>query len=324
MNGPDVRDDPMRRLREKTAPPPLNILGRPVHGVISWNINDTCNYRCSYCTQRFMPWRGRILRDAGEVDRYLSAFATLPGGTWEIKLSGGEPFAQPGIEDIAAGLVRLGHIVSIQTNFSAPERRIRAFLEATKGALHVFSASLHLEYASVDAFLTRFRWVEPWVREAGVRFNVTSVATPGRLVQLRDEVAPRFRDAGIPFKVQPEKQRGYVRDYTPEELAILQALGGHNRLGEIAHDFQGRLCWAGARYVVIKSTGEAFRCYAASRVGGVFARCGSVAEGLQLDSGPRPCPYTYCNCSVPIERGMIEGVPQRRESAAGPDFTGDT
>jgi organic radical activating enzyme len=322
VNAPPLRDDPMRRFREASAPPPLTLLGRSVHGVISWNINDTCNYRCSYCTQRFMPWRGKILKGDAEVDHYLSAFAGLPGGTWEVKLSGGEPFAQPGLEAIAGGLVRLGHLVSIQTNFSAPERRIRAFLEATEGALHVFSASLHLEYATVDAFLERYRWVEPWVRTHGVRFNVTSVATPARLAQLRDEIAPRFRDAGISFKVQPEKQRGYVRDYSPDELAMLTELGGHNRLGEIAHDFQGRLCWAGARYVVIKSTGEAYRCYAASRVGGVFARCGSVAEGLRLEERPRPCPYTYCNCSVPIERGMIEGVPRRAE-AAGVDAEGE-
>jgi len=303
--------DPMAAMRLAAEPPPLMMLGRQVHGVVSWNINDTCNYRCSYCTQRFMPWRGKILRGSAEVDRYLHAFAGLPGGTWEVKLSGGEPFAQPGIEDIAAGLVRLGHIVSIQTNFSAPDRRLMTFLEATEGALHVFSASLHLEYTKAETFIARRALLAPWIEAFGVRFNVTSVATPGRLRELHDVIAPAFAAAKISFKVQPEKQRGYVRDYTPDELALLEALGGHNHLGEVSPDFQGRLCWAGARYLVIKSSGEAFRCYPASRVGGTYARCGSIAEGISVLEGPRPCPYTYCNCSVPIERGMVQGVRPR-------------
>jgi len=303
--------DPMKALRLAAEPPPLTMLGRAVHGVISWNINDTCNYRCSYCTQRFMPWRGKILKGTDEVDRYLHAFEALPGGTWEIKLSGGEPFAQPGLEDIAGGLVRLGHIVSIQTNFSAPERRLKAFLEATEGALNVFSASLHLEYADVDAFIARRAILAPWIEHHGVHFNVTSVATPAKLRDLHDRVAPAFAAAGISFKVQPEKQRGYVRDYSPDELAILESLGGHNRMGEVSPDFQGRLCWAGARYIVIKSTGEAFRCYPASRVGGTYAKCGSIQDGITLSDGPRPCPYTYCNCSVPIERGMVQGIRPR-------------
>ncbi|MCC6624328.1 MAG: hypothetical protein IT385_23960, partial [Deltaproteobacteria bacterium] len=79
-------------------------------------------------------------------------------------------------------------------------------------------------------------------------------------------------------------------------------------------DFQGRPCWAGARYFVLKSTGEAWRCYAASRVGGRHARVGSLADGFALADGPRACPYTYCNCTVPIERGMIAGVAPRDEA----------
>ena len=282
----------------------LAVLGRRVDGVVSWNVNDTCNYRCSYCTQRFMPERTYRL---AEIERYLAAFRRLPG-SWEVKLSGGEPFQQPGLAELAAGLVAAGHVVSVQTNFSAPEARLRAFLEATRGALHVFSVSLHLEYASPEAFAERYEIVEPYVREHGVRFNVTSVAVAARLEELRDVVAPFFAARGIAFKVQPEKIRGQVRDYTDEERGVLLELGGHNQTGEIAHDFQGRLCHAGARYVVIKSDGEAYRCYGASRYGGRYARLGSFVDGIELLDGPRLCPYTYCNCTVPIHRGMIQGT----------------
>ncbi len=172
---------------------PLQVLGRELDGVVSWNVNDTCNYRCSYCTQRFMPERSYRLE---EVERYLAAFRRLPG-SWEVKLSGGEPFQQPGLEEIASGLVAAGHVVSVQTNFSAPEGRLRGFLEATRGALHVFSVSLHLEYATPSDIAERYAVVEPFVRQHGVRFNVTSVAVPARLEELRDVVAPFFAERGI-------------------------------------------------------------------------------------------------------------------------------
>ncbi|HRE90917.1 MAG TPA: radical SAM protein [Myxococcota bacterium] len=295
--------------RKAVPPPALRLLGREVTGTVSWNMNDTCNYRCSYCTQRFNPDRSGHLDDAA-IARHIRAFTTLPG-CWEVKLSGGEPFRQPGLVDIARGLVAHGHIVSIQTNFSAPERQLLAFLEATTGSLHVFAASLHLEYATVAEFIARQKLLEPWVRDHGLSFCVTSVATPARLRELHDEVAPAFREAGIRFKVQPEKVHGVVRSYSDDEQRLLLALGGHNGLGDIAPDFQGRLCWAGSRYLIVKTSGEAFRCCAASRVGGKWARVGSIDEGFDLRDGPRACAYTHCNCTVPIERGMIAGVSPR-------------
>ncbi|MFO0745160.1 MAG: radical SAM protein [Myxococcota bacterium] len=295
--------------RAASRPPEPLVLGRKIHGVVSWNMNDTCNYRCSYCTQRFMPDRSGHLDDA-EVEAHVAAFRRLPG-SWEVKLSGGEPFQQPGLVAIVKALVDAGHVVSVQTNFSAPERKLTAFLEATRGNLHVFAASLHLEYASAAEFIARYELVRPFVAAHGVSFCVTSVATPARLGELRDQVAPAFRAAGIRFKVQPEKVHGVVRSYSADERATLLELGGHNGLGVIAADFQGRLCWSGSRYLVVKSSGQAYRCYPAARHGGRHAARGHVASGFVLDDAPRPCPYPHCHCTVPIERGMIQGVAPR-------------
>ena len=83
-----MKPEPLPPLPERPiwpAPP------EPARGVISWNMNTSCNYRCGYCTQRFLDDRGRW---ASDLPRFLAAFARLPGA-WEIKLSGGEPFVQP-------------------------------------------------------------------------------------------------------------------------------------------------------------------------------------------------------------------------------------
>ncbi|MDG2381587.1 MAG: radical SAM protein [Pirellulaceae bacterium] len=291
-------------LQQRSTPQTeATLLGRRITGVVSWNMNDSCNYRCSYCTQRHMPDRTGTLE---EIEQTLLAFSTLPGH-WEFKLSGGEPFQQPGLDAIVSGLVAMGHCISVQTNFSANESRLLSFLEATRGALNLFSASLHLEYADARSFLDKYQIVQPFEKD-GLRFHITTVGVPDRLVQIRDEIEPFFRKHNLVFKVQPEKVGGYLRDYSPEQKQILLELGGHNQTGRIAHNFQGKLCHSGTNYIVIKSTGEAFRCYPASRVGGQFARLGSLSEGITLLDGARICPYTYCNCTVPIQRGMIEGV----------------
>ncbi len=288
---------------------PLEVLGRKLDGVVTWNMNDTCNYRCSYCTQRHMPERSFRIGDTSAADRYLKAFESLPGA-WEIKLSGGEPFQQPHLAHIVAGLVAQGHVISVQTNFSASEAKLDAFFEASHGSLHIFSASLHLEYATPADFIARYRRhvADIVAANAGVRFVVTSVATADRLEELRDVVAPELAAAGIRLKVQPEKFRGDVRRYTAEQHAILLQLGGHNDTGVVAPDFFGRRCLAGSRYLAIKSDGTVWRCYPASRHGGRYARLGSLHEGFAVLDEAKTCPYTYCNCTVPIHRGMMEGV----------------
>lgn len=282
----------------------MNATPRPEEGVISWNINTACNYRCSYCTQRFKEDRGRWSRD---TPRFLESFARLPG-RWEIKLSGGEPFVHPTLNEIVAGLASLGHRISVVTNFSAPRKKLLEFLKAARGRVGIFSCSLHLEYAE-DDFLDKAVWMadqlavfaDPALKAP--HLCVTSVATRERLASLR-ELSERYRAAGITFKVQPEKQNRDLISYEPNERAQILELGGHNLTGELAFDFEGLPCWSGSRYFILDDVGQAFRCYPARRY--KVERMGNFLDPhFQLADGPAPCRYKYCNCTVPIDRGMM-------------------
>lgn len=270
----------------------------PLEGVVSWNLNTACNYRCTYCTQRLLEDRQRWSRD---VDAFVAGFARLPGD-WELKLSGGEPFLHPRFLELVERLVAQGRRLSVVTNFSAPETTLRAFAELTAARPGLLSASLHLEYVDPAAFRTK---LDRFAAGYAGRVCVTCVATRTnlpRLAELRARFAPHA------FKIQPEKQARDVIAYTPEEHAQLVALGGHNGTGMVEPSFTGRPCWAGARYLVVDDRGEAFRCYPARRHR--QERLGNVLDGsLRLAFGPTPCPYRYCNCTVPPERGMVEGDP---------------
>jgi len=279
---------------------------RPEEGAVSFNINTACNYRCSYCTQRFKEDRGRWSRD---TPRFLEAFARLPG-RWEIKLSGGEPFVHPTLFEIVEGLSELGHRISVVTNFSAKREKLEAFVEAARGRVGVFSCSLHLEYVDdIEAFADQAAWLQgrlearadPELPKPSV--CVTSVATREALPRL-PSIASIFASRGVVFKVQPEKQDRDVIRYTPEEEAAILSLGGHNATGEIEHDFGGLPCWAGSRYFILDDEGRAFRCYPARRyrveVMGDF-----LSPDFRLAEGPSTCLYSSCNCTVPISRRMM-------------------
>lgn len=269
----------------------------PLEGVVSWNMNTTCNYRCSYCTQRFVDDRGQWAHD---LPRFIAAFAALPGD-WEIKLSGGEPFRHPDFLDAVAQLAAARRRVSVVTNFSAPLDELVAFADATRTRPGLISASLHLEYTDPDDFLAKVLALQP--RHAG-RVVVTCVATRDnlpRLPVLRD----RFTAAGVPFRVQPEKQDRDVIAYDDSEREQLIQLGGHNGTGEIAPSFAGEPCWAGARYFIVDHTGEAYRCYPARRLR--RERLGNLLDGsFRLRTEAEPCRYAYCNCTVPQQRGMVQ------------------
>lgn len=273
----------------------------PLEGVVSWNMNTTCNYRCSYCTQRFLDDRKAWARD---LPRFVDALCDLPGD-WHVKLSGGEPFRHPDFLGAVGRLVAGGVRVSVVTNFSASRDVLGAFAQVTASRPGTLSASLHLEYADVASFRDKLAWFTDL--HAGDTC-VTVVATRAILPRL-DELAELFQD--LNFKVQPEKQDRDVIDYTPAERSALLRFGGHNGTGSIAPDLSGRPCWAGARYFVMDHAGHAWRCYPARRFGrardtpnpGEYL--GNLLDGLDLALDPALCPYSYCNCTVPQQRGMV-------------------
>ena len=263
---------------------------------MSWNMNTTCNYRCTYCTQRFVDSRAQWARD---LPRFIEAFCQLPGD-WEIKLSGGEPFQHPNFIETVTALAEAGRRISVVTNLSAKPATLRAFAQVTHKRPGVISASLHLEYDEPEAFADK---VTALAKEHAGSICVTCVATRDNLPRL-EALRALFDAAGVVFKVQPEKQDRDVIAYTAGEREQLLQLGGHNQTGNIAPNFEGRMCWSGARYFIVDHCGEAYRCYPARRYR--KEHLGNLLDAsFRLIRGAQPCLYSYCNCTVPQQRGMV-------------------
>jgi len=278
--------------------------------LVEWQVCGICNYRCSYCIQS-APYRtGHPTEE--QIDKLLGFFGRLTG-TWEIKMTGGEPFAFPGFAArIVPGLLKgTPHTLSLLTNLSAPWPVLRRFAEETGPRLGIVSASLHLEHTGTARFVERARTLRQLMAPSA-RLVVNAVLVPGRLEAIL-EARQQVLEAGLPFFPQIMKVKNTasgVASYAAEERELLhQLLGDHPspRQANVAPSYRGRDCWAGAEYFVLTLSGEAWSCRAARRVGQGYL--GQVLEGdLRLRGGPERCTYDLCPCTTPANRGMIEGT----------------
>lgn len=274
---------------------------------VEWQVCGVCNYDCSYCIQSKKHRVGHPSDD--EIARFLDFFEGLPGA-WEVKTTGGEPFAFKGfMGEIVPGLAsRTPHTLSTLTNLSAPWAVLSRFAELTKGRLGIVSASLHLEHADVDAFVDKARRLRDAI-DASARLVVNAVLVPGRLEEIA-RAKERVVSAGLPFFPQVMKVKGGVHAYDAVDRPRVTDLVGISpspRRANTAPSYKGRTCWVGVDYFVLTQRGDAFACRTSKRHG--EGALGNVLAGtFRLAEGPAPCPYDICPCTVPANRGMIEGV----------------
>jgi len=203
-------------------------------------------------------------------------------------------------------MARTDHRISVLTNFSSNRRDLMLFARATRGRLAVFSASLHLEFISAEAFVDKAVWFQHLI-EPGVRFVVNQVVLPGR-----EDEAMRCRALvearGLRWFAQLYKTDGAVASYADSD-ALVQLIGTrpNARRANVAPSYRGLRCWAGVDYFVVDKDGGAWACRTAKRHGEGYL--GNVYDGrVERLTGPMPCSYDICPCTVPVNRGMIEGV----------------
>lgn len=285
----------------------------PHQPTVEWQICGVCNYHCNYCIQS--PVRRQGQPSKAEIAAMIDFLALLPD-CWEIKMTGGEPFASRHFLDFLLPelLRRTPHRLSLLTNLSAADEDIDQFARLSRGRLGIVSASLHLDFTSVEAFLNRLCRLRDAAGE-DVAFVVNSVLVPRRLSDLTS-VREEVRRAGFRFYPQLMKVKGGMHPYSAHDRALIENIVGDwdtaeaQRTANFAPSYEGRRCWAGARYLVLAQDGEAWTCRTAKRHG--QGGLGNTSKGqVALRDGPEPCPYPICPCAVPANRGMIEGVSPR-------------
>ena len=274
---------------------------------VEWQVAGHCNYDCTYCIQKPSSRIGRPDGDA--VASFLDFFERLPG-RWEIKMTGGEPFAfKDFLNAIVPGLIaRTPHTLSVLTNLSAPLPSLLRFATLTHGRLGIVSASLHLETVTAAEFADKAAAFRDSLAPSG-RFVVNSVLVPGRLdavLAARDVLAAR----GLRLFPQLMKVGGGLATYGDAEQGALRELLGDApgpERANVSPSYFGRRCWTGVDYFVLLQDGDAWSCRTARRHRDGYLG-NALAGTFALGTEARRCPWAICPCTVPANRGMIEGV----------------
>ncbi len=273
---------------------------------ISWNIGSGCNYDCSYCVQGAGHTGFPNLRD---MEPYKDFFRKIGPG-WEVKISGGEPFLFPGLIQVVEWLRESGQEVSVVTNFSFPRGLYRRFFRTAGPGLRSFSVSLHREKADWKKFLKKCRWAAKKIRTTPHgSLVVNSVVEPGKVREL-EIIKQAFEAEGIRFYPQLERRKGKPVPFSAEEQEIIARMADNKKPFAINAGFSktGRQCRAGMNYFVITPEGECYRCYPSKKDPTGAGYLGNIPRGdVKLRKNPAPCPYEICNCTVPLNRGMVEG-----------------
>ena len=276
-------------------------------GVLEWQVAGACNYDCSYCIQSPRYRRGRPERD--KLEAALAWFCGL-SGPWELKCSGGEAFAHPLFLELVvpALMERSSHWISVLTNFSASRAELSTFAALTRGRLRVFSASLHLESVEPGPFVEKARWFVDQLDAVGPQFVVNQVVLPGKEADAA-RCKKLVEGAGLRWFPQLYKTKRGVSDYP--DPAALSALIGKNptpKEANLSPSYFGRRCEAGRRYGVVDKDGALWSCRSAKRHNDGYL--GNIFDGsAKLWTQIRRCPFDRCPCTVPANRGMIEGIP---------------
>lgn len=277
--------------------------------LVSWNLSNKCNYRCSYCPD--------ILHNGSTgwpewsvVERFIENF-NLPGKQVCFRISGGEPTYWKHFIDLAKLIKSKGHTFSFLTNASRPIEYFKEIDQYTDGLI----ISYHLEYANIDHFVNIAN-----AMSGPVAVNLMLVKDQfEKIVDIAAELYAKSPKLAIWPKVvldktsNPDCITNNPADYTAEQLEIIrkwpyfrklddsklhrgdillnnQVVTANDLLLEGKNKFQGWDCWGGLHMLSIDKWGDIYR--ADCTVGGKLGNLSSY----KLPKSPVSCTFEKCSC----------------------------
>ncbi|MBM3255300.1 MAG: radical SAM protein, partial [Candidatus Omnitrophica bacterium] len=268
----------------------------PYRVFATWNIHYACNYRCAYChapkpehkdarQARYIPRNAWIDIWKRMYDRY---------GTWEMLISGGEPFAYPAFMELIIELSKI-HLVGICTNL---EWDVFSFVESVDPQRVRIETSFHPEFSDLSRFIEKLKALKSHGFEPTVNF----VPWPPLLEQMKN-IKEAIEAAGCQLTLQPFigqfENRSYPQDYTEEERGHFRIFKDDCNLKTLdfkttkeSNSTKGKLCRMGQNYVFIHPDGEVSRCCRDH----TFSLGNIIGDSFKLLEEPIACNAENCNC----------------------------
>jgi len=256
-----------------------------------WKINNTCNFSCAYCMNRFENTSNIVTVYSPEKMR--SFFDNI--GSWLIMITGGEPFIYPRFVDICKELEN-NHYLQVTTNLSS--ETIYDFADRINPErVFLLSASFHYIERNNKKLKDDFIDKCKYLKTKGFTVLVNYIALPSTLNSMEEDIS-LFASLGISsFAVVLRGEfegKNYPESYTDKELSIIKKylLDSNVELGSAYGklNYYGHYCSAGKNYFVIDANGDVSRCST------LYKKTGNFYKGnFILNDHSKPCIVTNCN-----------------------------
>lgn len=261
--------------------------------MITWGINNVCNFNCQYCPQQHDISKSSFLIDT----EILSESLKFLDGEWLIYLTGGEPFLEKNIIEICKVITKR-HFLSINTNLSTSN--LFNFADKTDPARTLsISSSVHIGVReNRDLKLKSFIEKILYFQSKGFNIIASYVTHPVLFDRIKSDFE-YLKSKGIQ-KVRIKIFRGvykgklYPQAFNPDQREFLNSMEADYPEIEILlnkHNYFGQLCAAGQNFFVMDRDGNLKRCSGTYRTyGNLFQN--NMVEDIEM----RPCPLKQCVC----------------------------
>jgi MoaA/NifB/PqqE/SkfB family radical SAM enzyme len=186
---------------------------------INWDLGKRCNYDCSYCSPAIHDWTSPhhsvavVKNFIGQIDAWVES----QNKTFNISLTGGEPFVHPDIIDVIR-IIRqantFGDQFSITTNGSLPLELYRqsfAYLTNLTVSLHLERSNAETQATLNKAIALHHEFPNRWV-------TVQVMCMPGKLEFIDTVVIPLLESNGVRFTLR--RIRPWLNETVDEWQAV--------------------------------------------------------------------------------------------------------
>ncbi len=277
--------------------------------LISWNLSNKCNYKCSYCPDELhngtSGWPEWYI-----IENFINNL-DMPGKEICFRISGGEPTYWKHFIDLAKLIKSKGHTFSFLTNASQSLEYFENISCYTDGII----LSYHPEYADLDKFIRIAN-----VMDCPVAINLMLVQDKfDDMIEVASYLYNNSEKIAVWPKVvldktsNPDYITNEVSRYNELQLKIIKEwpyfrslddkrlhrgkitlndieLTANDLILETKNKFKDWECWAGLHMLSIDKWGDIYR--ADCTVGG---KLGNISN-YQLPTSPITCTFEKCSC----------------------------
>ncbi len=229
--------------------------------MVSWFINDNCNFSCNYCGH----YNRKPVSPKYDIQHIAQSFDVF-GDCGHIIITGGEPFLYPGFIDLCK-LLTEKHYLSINTNLS--QASIKDFAEQiSHERIIMINAGVHYDYR-IDNKIGMDNFIKLYKILSNKNFNVVGsyVIHPAKILQgiKNIQFLKQLGLTNISAKTYYGTYDGknYPSAYTQMEIDLISSymLQGLDMPEYLKYTcFKNKFCLTGKDFFSIEHTGEVLRC----------------------------------------------------------------